>query len=123
MAEPPGYVIDVSAGPREYNADHGLVLGVGERVGVPDKGPMEKRPPSRWMGSAFGHGRCRPTTRLGNTKAGDKVGDCHGNVAFHADVERVSWGKGANHDHHPQATSIPGTYLQSAECSCCREGG
>ena len=49
MAEPPGYVIDVSAGPREYNADHGLVLGVGERVGVRDKGPMEKRPlPDGW---------------------------------------------------------------------------
>jgi hypothetical protein len=26
------------------------------------------------------------------TKACDKVGDCHGNVAFHADVERVSLG-------------------------------
>jgi len=52
MAEPPGYVIDVSAGPREYNADHGLVLGVGERVGVPEKA-HGKAPPFPMDGLSF----------------------------------------------------------------------
>jgi len=64
-------------------------------------------------------------TKLGNTntKAVQKAGDVTDLSHFMRRIERVSWDKGGNHDHFPQATSIPGIYSQAAECSCCREGG
>jgi hypothetical protein len=49
-------------------------------------------------------------------KAGDVTDPSHFMRTFNGSVGA----RGANHDHFPQATSIPGTYLQIAEC---REGG